>query len=134
MTSPMTKFTKRMRHKIQEVEHRLELLMTASEKQAGSADKAIQLQVEALEDGALKATDALDRARADMAEWVDDAKGVVADWVSKLDVAMLRARADRSERYADATLVVALAGVDQAERAMLSAAVARNEADLARHP
>ena len=62
----------------------------------------------------------------------DDAKEVVADWKAKLDTAMLRARADRSERYAEAALVVALSGVDQAEKAMLSAGLARNEAESAK--
>ncbi|WP_373476070.1 hypothetical protein [Sphingorhabdus sp.] len=41
---------------------------------------------------------------------------------------MLQAHADRSERYAEAAMVVALSGVDQAEKAMLSASVGRHKA------
>ena len=66
-----------------------------------------------------------------MAAWVEDTKETVAGWKTKLDTKMLQARAERSERYAEAAMVVALSGVDQAEKAMLSASVARHEAE---HP
>jgi predicted DNA-binding protein len=131
MTSPMTKFTKRMKHKLHEVEQRLDALKTATEKQAEHAEKAIRKHVDGLEDEAHKAKDALNQANADMAVWVEDTKETVAGWKSKLDTKMLQSRADRSERYAEAAMVVALSGVDHAEKAMLSATVARHEAD---HP
>ena len=124
----MAKFTKQMRHKMREVEHRLEALISATETQAADANKAIHVHLEALEDGAMKAKSALDQARTDMAAWVDDARDVVTEWKVRLDTTMLKARADRSERYAEAALVVALASVDQAEKAMLSAGLARGEA------
>ena len=125
----MAKFTKQMRHKMREVEHRLEALISATETQAADANKAIHVHVEALEDGAMKAKIALDQARTDMAAWVDDARDVVTEWKARLDTTMLKARADRSERYAEAALVVALASVDQAEKAMLSAGLARGDAE-----
>ena len=125
----MAKFTKQMRQKLHEVEHRLEALISATETQAADANKAIHVHVEALEDGAMKAKIALDQARTDMAAWVDDARDVVTDWKARLDTTMLKARADRSERYAEAALVVALASVDQAEKAMLSAGLARGDAE-----
>ena len=125
----MAKFTKQMRHKMREVEHRLEALISATETQAADANKAIHVHVEALEDGAMKAKIALDQARTDMAAWVDDARDVVTEWKVRLDTTMLKARADRSERYAEAALVVALASVDQAEKAMLSAGLARGDAE-----
>ena len=125
----MAKFTKQMRHKMREVEHRLEALISATETQAADANKAIHVHLEALEDGAMKAKSALDQARTDMAAWVDDARDVVTEWKVRLDTTMLKARADRSERYAEAALVVALASVDQAEKAMLSAGLARGDAE-----
>lgn len=107
----------------------LKLLKTDTAKQANNADKAIRSHVATLEENAHKAKDALDHARAEMASRIEDAKTTVADWKAKLDTSMLRARADRSERHAEAALVVALAGVDEAEKAMLSAGIARSEAD-----
>jgi hypothetical protein len=131
MTSPMSKFTTSMRHKLHEVEHRLDALKGATEKQAEHAGKVIRKHVDDLAESAHKAKDATDQARADMAAWVDDTKEAVADWKTKRDTTMLQARADRSERYAEAAMVVALSGVDHAEKAMLSASVARHEVE---HP
>jgi len=118
-----------MRNKLHEVEHRLEALKTASEVQAEHTEKAIRAHIVTLEDEAHEAKKSLDQARANMTDWVDETKEVVADWKAKFDTKMLQGRADRSERYADAALVVALAGVDNAEKAMLSADVARIDAD-----
>jgi hypothetical protein len=130
MSNMMTKFNVEMQTKMKEVEKRLETLKASTAKQASHADKAIRAHVATLEDNAHKAKVSLDNARIEMGSWVDDAKTTVADWRAKLDTNMLRARADRADRYADAALVVALAGVDEAEKAMLSASLARNEADV----
>ncbi|WP_430385443.1 hypothetical protein [Blastomonas fulva] len=129
MTTPMSKFTKRMRHKLHEVEQRLDALKATTEKQAEHAVKAIRTHVDSLEESAHKAKGELDQAQAEMAGWVDDTKEGVAEWKAKLDTKMLKARADRNERYAEAAMVVALSGVDHAEKAMLSATAARHEAD-----
>ena len=129
MTTTMAKFNVKMQTKMKEVDERLETLKASTAKQAEHADKAIRAHVANLEESAHKAKVSLDNARTEMESWVDDAKTTVADWRAKLDTSMLHARADRAERYADAALVVALAGVDQAEKAMLSASLARNEAD-----
>ncbi len=135
MSSSITKFSKRIRHKLHEVEQRLDALKYATEKQAEHAGKAIHKHVESLEDDANKAKDKLDQANADMAAWVDDAEETVSGWKATFDAKMLQARAERSERHADAALVVALATVDQAEKAMLSASLARSEAEIAhKHP
>ena len=132
VSSAIAKFNKRLRHKLHEVEHRLETLKAATEAEAGRADDAIRTHVDALETGAHKVHETLDQARVDMAAWVDDAWDVVTDWKAKFDTAMLVGRAERSERHAEASLVVAMAGVDQAEKAMLSAGLARREAETAR--
>ncbi len=131
MSTAITKFNKRIRHKLHEVEHRLAALQSSAETQVEHADKAIRAHVETLQDGAHKAKKALGEAQTEMSAWVDDTRDVVTEWKAKLDAAMLRGRAERSERYAEAALVVALAGVDQAEKAMLSAALARGEAKAA---
>lgn len=131
MSSSITKFSKRIRHKLHEVEQRLDALKLTTEKQADEAGKAIHKHVAALEDDAHKAKDRLDQANADLKAWVDDAEETVAGWKASFDAKMMQARADRSEHHADAALVVALASVDQAEKAMLSASLARAEAEVA---
>lgn len=129
MSSSITRFSKRIRHKLHEVEQRLDALKDATEKRAEHAGKAIRKHVEALEDDAHKAKDRLDQANADLKEWADDAEETVAGWKKTFDAKMLQSRAQRFERHADAALVVALATVDGAEKAMLSASLARADAD-----
>lgn len=129
MSSSITKFSRRIRHKLHEVEQRLDALKVATETEAEHAGQAIHKHVAGLEDDAHKAKDKLDQANADMAAWVDDAEETVTGWKTTFDAKMLQARADRSERHADAALVVALATVDEAEKAMLSASVARTDAE-----
>lgn len=129
MSNAMTKFNIEMQAKMKAVETRLERLKTNIAKQAEHADKAISSHVADLEGNAHKAKSSLDHARTYMASWVDDAQATVTDWKAKFDNKMLHARADRAERYADAALVVALSGVDEAEKAMLSAGLARKDAE-----
>jgi ElaB/YqjD/DUF883 family membrane-anchored ribosome-binding protein len=129
MSNNMTKFNVKMQAKMKEVEKRLETLKASTVEQTEHADKAIRAHVATLEDSAHQAKESLDHARREMGSWVEDAKTTIADWKAKLDSNMLHARADRAERYADASLVVALAGVDEAEKAMLSASLARSDAD-----
>jgi predicted DNA-binding protein len=129
VNTAMTKFSLQMQTKMKDVEARLETLKNATQTQATHADRAIRAHVETLEDNAHRAKESLDRARSEMASWVEDARTTVTDWKTKLDTSMLHARADRAEHYAEAALVVALAGVDQAEKAMLSAGLARGEAE-----
>lgn len=128
MSTPMSKFTKRLRHKMHEIEHRLDALQTATEAQAEQAETAIHAHVKTLEASANSAKQMLAGAQEDVVSWIDDAKEAVSEWKAKLDTRMLQGRADRAERYAEATMVVALDGVDKAEQAMLCATTARNDA------
>lgn len=131
MTNAITNFNKSMQAKMKIVESRLEALKASSAARTEHAEKAVRAHVHRLEESAHIAKDSVDHARAEMASWVEDAKATVTDWKAKLDSSMLSLRAERAERYAEASLVVALAGVDQAEKAMLSASLARLDAKTA---
>ncbi|WP_353227387.1 hypothetical protein [Novosphingobium sp.] len=132
MTNAMTTFTKQMRTKLDEVEFRLKTLKAETDQQIDHAEKAIRAHVDTLEAAAEHAKHSLDHARADVSGWIDDTKEAVAGWKTRFDTTMLQARAARYEHYAQATLVVALADVDRAEKAMLSAGLARDEANATR--
>ncbi len=132
MSNAITKFNVKLQAKMKDVEQRLETLKASTVKQAEHAEKAIRAHVATLETSAHEAKVSLDHARTEMGSWVDDAKTTVTNWKAELDSNMLHARADRAERYADASLVVALAGVDEAEKAMLSASLARKDAEVAK--
>ena len=129
MTNAITQFNRSIQAKMKIVEARLDALKASSAARAEHAEKAVRAHVHRLEESAHIAKDSVDHARAEMATWVEDARATVTDWKAKLDSSMLSSRAERAERYAEASLVVALAGVDQAERAMLSASLARLDAE-----
>ena len=55
----------------------------------------------------------------------------IADWKAKREVRMLAVYADGAERYAAATMDLASAAIDEAERATVEAVLARMDADWA---
>lgn len=129
MSNPIRTFARRMRHKLHEVEHRIDALKSSTGVQAADSIAAIRAHIVALDEDAHKVQDKVVQARASMLGWVDDAKDTVGKWQANHETTLLQCRADRSEQYADDALVVAMASVDQAERAMLWADLARGEAD-----
>lgn len=129
MTNAIAQFNTSIQAKMKIVATRLDALKASSAARAEHAEKAVRAHVHNLEESAQIAKDSVDHARAEMASWVEDARATVTDWKAKLDSNMLASRAERAERYAEASLIVALAGVDQAEKAMLSASLARLDAE-----
>ena len=74
-------------------------------------------------------------AQADMKNWAEEQQAItgekIAEWRARREIAKLQNRADRAERYAAAAAEVAVATVDEAERASLEAWLARADADYA---
>ena len=74
-------------------------------------------------------------AQADMKNWAEEQQAItgdkIAEWRARREIAKLQNRADRAERYAAAAAEVAVAAVDEAERASLEAWLARADADYA---
>jgi tellurite resistance protein len=60
-----------------------------------------------------------------------EAKSTIDDWQANREARKLAHRADRAEEYAAATIRVALAGLDEAEQAVLEAVGARLDAEEA---
>jgi hypothetical protein len=71
-------------------------------------------------------------ALAALGKWTvaeeSEASGLIAEWKTKRQTGKLHARADRYEEHAAAAIVVAAAAMDEAERAVLRALLARKEA------
>ena len=128
MTTAMNSFTRQMRTRLDEMEFRLKALQAETALHLEDAENAIRTHVDTLEAAAEGAKHSLEHAQTDVASWIDDSKETIAGWKIRFDTTMLQARAARYEHYAKATLIVALADVDRAERAMLSASLARDEA------
>jgi hypothetical protein len=72
-------------------------------------------------------------AQAEIKNWTEDKKIAteqkVAEWKTKRQSGQLQNRADRAERYAAAASDVAIAAIDEAEKASLEACLARVDAD-----
>jgi hypothetical protein len=73
----------------------------------------------------------LSAAQTEVKNWFEDRKTEtrdrVAEWKAKRETSKLQNRADKAERYAAATIVVALAAADEAEQAALEAWLARQD-------
>ena len=132
MINAITKFNIAMQTQMTAFNDRLTSLNTKMKANADDADKEIRKQIGVLEGNAQKARTSLEAARTEMEKWADDSMSTVAGWKTKVDVAMLAARADRAEHYAAAASEVAVAGVAAAEKATLDASLARKDADAAK--
>jgi len=74
-------------------------------------------------------------AEASMKAWVEEKKTItnekIAEWKAQRQMKDLTRRADRTERYAADATEVAAAAIDEAEKAIAEAIVARMDADSA---
>jgi hypothetical protein len=74
-------------------------------------------------------------ARDEMKSWAESRKAAtaekIAEWKVNREISKLQRYADQAERYAEATITIALADVDEAEKAALEAWLTRQEADAA---
>lgn len=74
-------------------------------------------------------------AQAEMKTWIEARKATTSEqiglWNAKRDTAKLLDRAEKAESYANATIDVVMAALDEAEEAALEAWLARQEANSA---
>jgi len=74
-------------------------------------------------------------AQTEIKNWAEERKistrDKIVEWKAKRETSKLQNRADKAERYAAASIVVALAAADDAEQAALEAWLARQDADSA---
>ena len=72
-----------------------------------------------------------------MKNWADEQKAAtsekIAEWKTKHETAKLQRRAEVAERFADATIDLAAAALDEAEHALLQAWAARIDANVGAH-
>lgn len=132
MSDAITTFNLQLQTSLKSLQNRIESLNAKGAASAEHAEKEIRSQIAALEGNAHKAKQSLDAARAEVTKWVDDPSGTVAGWKAKFDAHRLGERADRATRYAEAASQVALASVEQAEKAMLDAKLAHGDAAAAK--
>lgn len=74
-------------------------------------------------------------AQADIKTWIEAKKATTGEqiglWKAKRETAKLADRADKAESYANATIDIVMAALDEAEEAALEAWLARQDANAA---
>lgn len=132
MSDAIAKFNVQLLASMKALQNRIEALNDKGAADAQSAEKEIRSQIAALEQRGQSAKASLETARADVVKWADDSAATVSGWKAKFDANRLSDRADRATRYAEAASQVAIASVEQAEKATLDAKLAHAEAAAAK--
>lgn len=135
MGQRMDKFCEDLRLKLTNIESGLGSLKTKMEGKAQQAEGEVRRHLDAVQRRIAQDHGKALAARAEIKAWIDNKKAVtadkIADWKAKRETSHLQNRADQAERYAQATIDVALTALDEAEQATLEAWLAREEANSA---
>jgi len=135
MSEHMSKFSETLRQKLANVDSSMSALKAKIDAHAEGAEHEARAQLDAVKKRLAQGETKAAAARADLAKWVEHGKATaektVAEWKAKGETAKLKSRAELAERYAAATLDVAVDAVDEAAQAALQAWLARRDADHA---
>lgn len=132
MSDAIAKFNVHLLSSMKALQNRIEALNAQGAANYESAEKEIRNQIAVLEQRGKTAKASLEAARADVMKWADDPVATVTAWKAKFDASRLGERADRATRYAEAASQVAVASIEQAEKAVLDAKLAHAEAASAK--
>jgi hypothetical protein len=135
MNEKIDSFCKELRTKLDGVDKRIKDLKTGAKDATEKAKVEAKAQLAALENRARDQRAKVQSAEAMVKGWVEEKKTSttekVAAWKAQRDVKKLAAHADKAEDYAVASMQLAAAAVDEAERAAVEAVVARMDSDAA---
>jgi hypothetical protein len=135
MNEKIDGFCKELRTKLDGVEKRIKDLNAGAKQATEKAKVEAKAQLAALENRAKDQRAKVQAAEAKAKTWLDEKKTAtsekIAAWKAQHEVRKLAAHADGAEDYAVASTQLAAAAVDEAERAVVDAVVARMDADAA---
>ena len=135
MAQRIDRFCENLRVKLTSVDSGLHSLKTKIEGKAQHAEQEARSHLAKVQKHIEQNREKVSASQAEVKEWVEARKTAtadkIADWKAKHETSKLQNRADRAERYAAATVDVAMAAVDEAEEAALEAWLAREDADSA---
>jgi hypothetical protein len=138
MSEMFDKFCSDLRTKINDADKRLKDLKASAKNAGQKAKDNAKAHLAMLESKAKEQQAKIDASEAKVKAWADEKKTITADkiaeWKAERQVRKLNDRADGAESYAVATMQVAAAAVDEAERAAIEAVVARIDADAVQSP
>jgi hypothetical protein len=135
MSQRIDEFCENLRLKLTNIDSGLAGLKAKIDGKAQHAEQEARSHLDKVQRRIEQGRAKVSAAQAEVTSWVEDRKTVTADkiaeWKAKRETSKLQNRADKAERYAAAAMDVALAAVDDAERAALEAWLARQDADAA---
>jgi hypothetical protein len=135
MSERIDQFCENLRLKLTDIESNMQMLKSNIDSSAATAERAVRKHLEVVKRRVEQERGKLEAAREALKKWAAESKAVsdemIAEWKGKVEKAKLQARAHNAERYAAAAAVLAVAAVDEAERAALEAWLARNDAEHA---
>ncbi len=102
---------------------------------AQQADQEVRSHLDQVQEHIEQDLTKVKAAKAEVKNWMEARKSAtaakIAEWKAKHETSQLQNRADSAERYAAASIDVALAAIDDAEQAALEAWIARQDASAA---
>ena len=133
MSEQVDNFRQQLRTKIDDADKRLKGL-EANVKASGEKAKSDAKAYVASLDSQMKGQQAkLQAAQANIKAWIQERQKItsdkIAEWKTQMRVTELTRYADLSEQYAAAATQVAVSAIDEAEKAIVDAIVARMNAD-----
>jgi seryl-tRNA synthetase len=126
MSDAITTFSLHLQTHVKDMQNRFAAL--TSDASLEHAGKELRAQISALEEKASLAKEQIQASAVLVQKWVDDSVTTVEDWKARMDVSMLKARAERADHYAKAAANVATASINEAEKAALAAKLAHADA------
>ena len=135
MGQRIDQFCDDLRVKLSNIESRFDSLKAKIEGKAQNAERDVRSHLAQVQGRIEQDRAKVSAARVKVKDWVESRKTAttdrVAEWKAKREITKLQNRADEAEAYAAAAICAALSGVDEAEKAVLEAWLARLDADSA---
>ncbi len=131
MTDAITTFNLSLQAHVKDLQDRIAALNAKADTGLEHAGQEVRRQIDLLEARADKAKASVEASASVVQKWRDDSIETIQGWKTKLDVSMLKARADRADHYAKAASEVAIASVSAAEAAALAAKLAHADVKVA---
>jgi hypothetical protein len=135
MSAAVDQFCDRLRDQLNAIEGRFESFKAEMQSLPQKAETAVRGKLEEVRNNLQAQEEHIERTRAMLQalaqKKVTETEQAVSEWKAKRETRKLQVRADRSEVYAADAIAYALATIDEAEEAVLDAAVARMDADAA---
>jgi hypothetical protein len=137
MGQRIDQFCENLRQKLTIADSGLDGLKAKIDANAAHAVQDVQTHLQRVQNRIEQGRSKVSAAQADIRNWADERKAAtkenVAEWKAKRDLAKLNRRALGAERYAAASIDIAVAAIDEAEQASLEAWLARADVDDAQH-